>query len=185
MTTHNNESDEIQSLLYKLETELHGLFKREHAEIRDELSQMGSVVSDAIKTLMQNLNSLNVHLKEQDELVQKISTGIDRAENEKQFHEYQALSKMIGQNITAVVRSFQFEDIVQQLVSHCRTRSDGLELLVDQLNQNVSQLKGCTQDENEQIISLMMADIAKARQKLEKENPVKQTSMGAGDIELF
>ena len=185
MSIKQNESAEIQSLLYKLEGELHVLIKREHVEIRDELSQMGSVVSDAIKTLMQSLNSLNVHLKEQNELVRKISTGTDRAENKLRYHEYEALSKMIGQNITDVVRSFQFEDIVQQLVSHCRTRSDGLELLVDQLNQNVGNLKEATQDSAQQIVSVMMTDIAEARKKLEKENPVKQTSMGAGGIELF
>ena len=183
MSIKQNESAEIQSLLYKLEGELHVLFKREHAEIRDELSQMGSVVSDAIKTLVQSLNSLSSQINEQDELVLKMAVLAGSIETESQ--QYQELSKMVRQNIIAVVRSLQFEDIVQQLVSHCRSRSDGLEQLIDRLNQNFNILKNTTQGEAEQVLLVMKADVAKVRMDLEKENPVKQTSMGVGKIELF
>ncbi|MDH3342085.1 MAG: hypothetical protein OEM07_00005, partial [Gammaproteobacteria bacterium] len=69
MNNNKNESSDIQSLLYDLEGELYQLIKREHAEISDELAQMGSVVSDAIKTLVKSLNSLSSQLKEQNELV--------------------------------------------------------------------------------------------------------------------
>lgn len=185
MSTKQDESAEIQSLLYDVEGELYSLIKREHTEISDELSQMGSVVSDAIKTLMQSLNSLTGHLKQQNELVSSIVLATDEAENAKQQQEYQVLSQMINQNITSVVRSFQFEDIVQQLVVHCGTRSENLEQLFDRINQNVDQLKNADKNESEQILSAMKTDIAKISEDLKKENPVKQTSMGAGGIELF
>ncbi len=185
MSTKQDESSEIQSLLYDLEGELYGLIKREHAEISDELTQMGSVVSDAIKTLVQSLNSLSGQLKEQNELVQLIASAADDAESEKQQLAYHAISKMVNQNITTVVRSFQFEDIVQQLVTHCGTRSDNLERLFDRINQNVDDLKSSAQGGSGQILSTMRADIAKVSDDLKKENPVKQTSMGAGSIELF
>lgn len=182
MTTKQDESAEIQSLLYDLEGELYSLIKREHAEISDELSQMGSVVSDAIKTLMQSLNNLNTQLQEQNELVQKITLAA--ADTERQ-QEYDALSQMVKQNISSVVRSFQFEDIVQQLVAHCGTRSENLEKLFDRINQNVDALKKSGQNDSGQILLTMKQDIAKVSADLEKENPVKQTSMGAGGIELF
>ncbi|MCW8830461.1 MAG: hypothetical protein OQK32_02965 [Gammaproteobacteria bacterium] len=185
MSTKQDESSEIQSLLYDLEGELYVLIKREHAEISDELSQMGSVVSDAIKTLMQSLNSLSGQLKEQNDLMQKIVSAVDDVESEKQQQAYHAVSKMVNQNITAVVRSFQFEDIVQQLVNHCSTRSANLEQLFDRVNQNVEELKKAGQVESERVLSMMKTDIAKVSEDLKKENPVKQTSMGAGEIELF
>lgn len=184
MSTEQDGSSDIQTLLYELETGLYGLIKREHIEIRDELSQMGSVVSDAIKTLVQSLNSLSVQLKEQTKLVAEMTVEGDAAGMERQ-REYQALSRMIDQNLSAVVRSFQFEDIVQQLVSHCRTRSDGLEQLFERLNRDVAQLKNASHDESGKILSAMQVDVAIVRKQLEKENPVKQTSMGAGGIELF
>lgn len=185
MSTNQDESSEIQSLLYGLEGELYKLIKREHAEISDELSQMGSVVNDAIKTLVQSLNSLSGQLKEQNELVQKMASAVDDIESEKQQQAYHAVSKMVDRNITTVVRSFQFEDIVQQLVTHCGTRSENLEQLFDRINQNVDELKNAAQDDSVQILSMMKDDIAKVSEDLKKENPVKQTSMGAGGIELF
>ena len=185
MSTKQDESSDIQTLLYDLEGELYGLIKREHAEISDELSQMGLVVSDAIKTLVQSLNSLSGQLKEQNELVQSIATSADSAESEKQQQEYQALSQMVNRNITAVVRSFQFEDIVQQLVAHCGTRSENLEQLFDRINQNVDDLKNADQNKSGQILSTMKQDIAKVSEDLKKENPVKQTSMDVGGIEIF
>ncbi|MDH5712054.1 MAG: hypothetical protein OEZ15_10390 [Gammaproteobacteria bacterium] len=182
MTKHNETSD-IQSLLYDLEGELYGLIKREHSEISDELSQMGSVVSDAIKTLMQSLNNLSGQLKEQNDLIQHIAETSSDAQ--AQLQQYQELSQMINQNITTVVRSFQFEDIVQQLVAHCGTRSGNLERLFDRINQNVVILHNADQAGAKEILSVMKEDIAKVSEELKKENPVKQTSMGAGGIELF
>lgn len=185
MSIKQDKSSDIQSLLYDLEGELYVLIKREHAEISDELSQMGLVVSDAIKTLVQSLNSLSGQLKEQNELVQQISSAVDDLESEKHQQAYHAVSKMVNQNITAVVRSFQFEDIVQQLVAHCSSRSENLEQLFDRVNQNVDELKNADQTESGRILSVMMADVAKISDDLKKENPVKQTSMGEGGIELF
>lgn len=174
-----------RELLYDLENKLHGLIMREHAEIRDELSQMGSVVSDAIKTLMQSLNGLNTQLQKQGQIVQEMASATDAEENENLHQGYQALGQMVNQNITVVVRSFQFEDIVQQLIGHCRARSEGLEQLVDQLSEDVNVLKNSSQGDSMQVLSAMQVKIAEVGKKLEKENPVKQTSMGAGGIELF
>jgi len=185
VSTQQDKSPEAQALLYSLEEQLHALFQREHAEIRDELSQMGLVVSDAIKTLVSSLNSLSGQLKEQNELMPKIASTSDDGEKEQLQQNYQALSEMVNKEITAVVRSFQFEDIVQQLVSHCQTRSDGLEQLVNQLNGNVKKIKKTGQGGYESILLTMQTDVARVRKELEKENPVKQTSMGEGGIELF
>lgn len=179
------EPTEAGALLYGLVNELHGLITREHTEIRDELSQMGSVVSDAIKTLMLSLNGLNAQLNQQNQMIQKMAVVVDVAESEQLQNEYQALNKMVNQNITVVVRSLQFEDILQQLIGHCRARSEGLEDLVDQLNLDVDMLKNAPQDKAKEVMSDMQAKISEVGKKLEKENPVKQTSMGAGGIELF
>lgn len=185
MNNTQNKSSDIESLLYDLEKDLYVLIKREHAEISDELSQMGLVVSDAIKTLVSSLNSMSTQLKEQNELVQNIASAANDVDSEKQQQAYHALSKMINQNITSVVRSFQFEDIVQQLVAHCGTRSENLEQLFDRINSNVAELKNASGEESGIILSSMKADVEKISEDLKKENPVKQTSMGTGNIELF
>lgn len=185
MSTNQDKASDTQSLLYDLEGELYKLIKREHIEISDELSQMGMVVSDAIKTLVQSLHSLSGQLKKQDELVRKIVSAVDKVESKKQQQIYDEYSKTINQSITNVVRSFQFEDIVQQLVAHCSSRSENLEKLFDRINRNVDELKSANKEESEQILSMMQSDVAKISADLKKENPVKQTSMEAGKIELF
>ncbi|MDH3342196.1 MAG: hypothetical protein OEM07_00575, partial [Gammaproteobacteria bacterium] len=117
--------------------------------------------------------------------VQNIAAAVDDVESEKYQQAYHTLSKAVSHDITTVVRSFQFEDIVQQLVAHCGTRSDNLERLFDRINNNVDELISSPQHDSEKILAVMKADIATVSETLKKENPVKQTSMGEGGIELF
>lgn len=188
MSNNKNEPSDTQTVLYGLADDLHYLVTREHQIIGDELEQMSSLVSDAIKTLVKSFNNLNINMVDQAELVQKIVAS-QAGEKAKQAAECQQefvkLSQEMKQNIATTVRSFQFEDIVQQLVVHCSTRSNGMEQLFTRLDKGLKQLKTAEKHESAQIVNDMQKDVAEVRALLERENPVKQQSMSAGGIELF
>ena len=182
------ESSDAQAVLYGLADDLHYLVNREHQIIGDELDQMSSLVSDAIRTLVKSFNNLNINMVDQAELVQKIvaAEGNDKGKNTADCQqEFLKLSREMKQIIATTVRSFQFEDIVQQLVVHCRTRSNGMEQLFSRLDKGLGQLKSAEKQQMTQIVNDMQKDVAEVRALLERENPVKQDSMRAGGIELF
>ena len=181
-------SSGAHEMLYGLADDLHYLVNREHQVIGDELDQMSALVSDAIKTLVKSFNNLNINMVDQAELVQEIvaAGGNDKGNNTANYQqEFLKLGQEMKQNIATTVRSFQFEDIVQQLVVHCRTRSNGMEQLFSRLDKGLEQLKTAEKQQTIQIVNDMQKDVAEVRALLERENPVKQDSMRAGGIELF
>lgn len=186
MSSDKNKPSDTQEMLYELADNLHYLVNREHQIIGDELEQMSSLVSDAIKTLVKSFNNLNINMVDQAEMVQKI---VETQGKEKETSDYQQeflkLSQEMKQNIATTIRSFQFEDIVQQLVVHCSTRSDGMEQLFGRLDKGLAELKTADKQQSAQIINNMQKDVAEVRALLERENPVKQDSMAAGSVELF
>lgn len=188
MSKKQNKISDTQTVLYGLADDLHYLVNREHQIIGDELEQMSALVSDAIKTLVKSFNNLNINMVDQSDLVEKIVAAANSkipnstADNQEEFVE---LTREMKRNIAATVRSFQFEDIVQQLVVHCRTRSDGMERLFTRLDKGLTQLKTAEEKQAIKIVNNMRKDVADLRALLERENPVKQDSMKAGGIELF
>jgi methyl-accepting chemotaxis protein len=181
-------SSGTQAVLYDLADNLHYLVNREHQIIGDELDQMSALVSDAIKTLVKSFNNLNINMVDQAELVEKIVVACGSGEEKNTTgyqQEFLKLGHEMKQNIATTVRSFQFEDIVQQLVIHCRTRANGMEQLFTRLDKGLEQLKTAEQKQAIQIVNDMQKDVADVRALLERENPVKQNSMQAGGIELF
>jgi methyl-accepting chemotaxis protein len=179
---------DTQDVLYGLADNLNYLVNREHQIIGDELEQMSALVSDAIKTLVKSFNNLNINMVDQAELVQEIVSAASSEKNnstDEHQQEFLKLGQEMKQNIATTVRSFQFEDIVQQLVVHCRTRSNGMEQLFSRLDKGLKQLKMAEKEQAIQIVNDMQKDVAEVRELLERENPVKQDSMSAGGIELF
>lgn len=188
MKKKNEGSAKATSELYDLANDLHFLVNREHQIIGDELEQMRSLVSDAIKILVKSFNSLNIHMMDQSDLVKKvIAIGSDDADKNKNIYgeEYFRLGQEMKQNLAETVRSFQFEDIVQQLVMHCRSRAENMEQLFARLDQGLACLKNAKGDEAVKIVKDMRNDVISVRKILEKENPVKQKTMLAGGVELF
>jgi hypothetical protein len=184
----SNKKSSTEDVLYGLADDLHYLVSREHQVIGDELDQMSALVSDAIKTLVKSFNNLNINMADQSELVKKIVAAASdgAAKNVDDIQEdFLKHSLEMKQNIATTVRSFQFEDIVQQLVVHCRTRSNGMEQLFSRLDKGLAELKVAKGKEASQIMESMSKDVAELRELLERENPVKQDSMRAGGIELF
>jgi len=186
----NIESSDLREAVYGLAEDLNQLVSREHQILQGELGQVSTLVSDAIKTLVESFNNLNGQVAEQENLVQFIVAEIldSNDQDVEQVGRISELSQQINQNVASATRSLQFDDIVQQLVTHSRRRTRQMEQLFAVLTNKLSEMKVVEPQDLTQIaenIEAMQEEINRFRVALEKTNPVKQTSMGAGKAELF
>ena len=186
----NTEASDLREAVYGLAEDLNRLVSREHQILQGELGQVGTLVGDAIKTLVESFNNLNGQVAEQENLVQIIVAEVlDSNDKElEQVGRISELSQQINQNVVSATRSLQFDDIVQQLVTHSHHRTERMEQLFAGLTKKLSELKVLDPQDTTQIakyIEAMQEEINRFRVALEKTNPVKQTSMGAGKAELF
>lgn len=93
----------------------------------------------------------------------------------------------INSDISLAIRALQFEDIVGQLYGYIIKRLDNLDKLIGNLEDHVSSPRTMTAIE----YSLLVRDMRNNIQTIKNEwnsashNPVAQSSMNAGGIELF
>ena len=186
----NTESFDLREAVYGLAEDLNRLVSREHQIMQGELGQVSTLVGDAIKTLVESFNNLNGQVAEQENLVQFIVAEVLNSSDQEleQLGRISELSQQINQNVASAIRSLQFEDIVQQLVTHSHHRTKQMEQLFAGLTKKLSELKVVEPQDSTQIakyLEAMQEEINRFRVALEKTNPVKQTFMGAGKAELF
>jgi hypothetical protein len=195
MDKEKTELSDLRGAIYGLADDLNGLVSREHQILKDELGQVSMLVGDAIKTLVESFNSLNEQVTEQTELIQSIVAKVSDSQvsdsgNQKseQLARISELNQQINLNVATATRSLQFDDIVQQLVIHSHGRVEQMDHLFVGLYEKLSELKIAEIHNSRQTskyIAAMQEEISRIRITLEKSNPVKQTSMGAGKAELF
>lgn len=183
-------ASDLREAVYGLAEDLNRLITREQQILQGELRQVSTLVSDAIKTLVESFNSLNEQVAEQENLIQIIVAEVLDSNDQElaQVSRISELSQQISQNVASATRSLQFDDIVQQLVTHSHRRTKQMEQLFVGLTRKLSELKVVEPQDSTQIadyIEAMQEEINHFRVALEKTNPVKQTSMGAGKAELF
>ena len=180
----NDENSKLdnQQLLYSVAQELSSLIIREHQILRSELNQVGVLVEDASQTLGDNFRLLKEYVADNKE------EKVDDANEIEDSGDVKAFSKQVETCATNMMRALQFDDIVQQLASHADDRIGQMQELFEVMDNKLSELK-TSKIENEQTtqvyLQLMLANVTKYRELLEKSNPVKQETMGAGNIELF
>lgn len=98
------------------------------------------------------------------------------------------ISNSINQMVGNSVRSLQFEDIVGQLVLFSEKHLLQLESITVQVNSRVNQLANEEQIDTKKYIEVInsLREIIKDQMHIEKTtNPVTQTSMEQGEIEIF
>lgn len=186
----STESSDLREAVYGLAEDLNRLVSREHQIMQGELGQVSTLVGDAIKTLVESFNNLNGQVAEQENLIQFIVAEVLNSSDQEleQLGRISELSQQINQNVASAIRSLQFEDIVQQLVTHSHRRTKQMEQLFAGLTKKLSELKVVEPQDSTQIakyLEAMQEEINRFRVALEKTNPVKQTSIGAGKAELF
>ena len=188
-------SSEHREAVYDLTEDLNHLVSREHQILQDELGQVSTLVGDAIKILAKSFNNLNQQVAEQVSLVRSIADEVSDSQDPASGDQGVAgldriadISQQINQNVASAVRSLQFDDIVQQLVIHSQRRAEQMEQLFADLHEKILVLKAVDPQNATQItenLEAMQEAISQSRFALDKTNPVKQTSMGTGEVELF
>jgi len=186
MTQSSEQLTILQSALHKLGDELCHLVVREHQILQEEMNQVRALVGEAVKSINSNFRSLNARAAEQADILDEVAkTGrIDELQQKK----ITEISKEMSSHTSSTIRTLQFDDIVQQLAGHTCERIARMQELFAELDGKLTEIKQMDAEDGVAIqlrILEMYKEVGLFRTKLEKENPVKQSTMEAGKIELF
>lgn len=175
-----SEQSGTQVLLFELAESLSSLVIREHQILQDELNQVGDLVGDAVQEMGDSFYEINTCITEQESLIKSL-------DNSSKKNQLEDLTSQINSHTSTLKRALQFDDIVQQLAGHASERIGQMQQLFNMLDHDVNKLTSVytDNDQTQTQLKIMLENISKYRQLLEKENPVKQGSMTAGGIELF
>lgn len=175
-------TQEYQELLNKLSQ----LILDENLALRDSMERIESLLKHAIELLNESVFSVNSTIQtHQDSLEQVViadeSTKMNPGENLLNALR-KALGIMIQLNmlLSKTTRSLQVEDIVSQIVNHVINRTNSIDEIVQDI-------KGYTYSDKEvssEAIRHTLNQIAVLSQNIQ-HNPIKQSSLDEGDIELF
>ena len=176
--------------------------------VHEELSQMRSLISDAIEVLQNSFNDLNQESKQQSRVVQEVLEKLRAVQesNATVTNAYQSdgelsklldsrLSKLsestvkIDKGINNAVRSLQFEDIVRQLTVSSGKHLNYLEQVLGAVDGGIRSLNSQHISVPEYIVGLhklrAQIDQLEAECKAEAERSVSQKTMQQGEVELF
>ena len=99
------------------------------------------------------------------------------------------INRGLGADVSTTIRSLQFEDILSQLLHQTRTRLVELQEITADCTRDIEELACASTDATElgARAQKMRARLAEQREKarLRSRGPALQTSMSAGDIDLF
>lgn len=93
------------------------------------------------------------------------------------------IAKSLSNDVDASVRSLQFQDITSQLIEHVQRRAHAVDLLVQKLSTVATHGQGGARPSHETAGELR-ASLEQAR-TMTARNPVSQTSVSAGEVDLF
>jgi methyl-accepting chemotaxis protein len=99
------------------------------------------------------------------------------------------ISRGLGRDVSTTIRSLQFEDVLSQLINQTRTRLMELQEITAECTRDIEEL-ACGPDDAEVLqahAQRLRSRLAIQREKarLRSRGPALQSSMDAGEIELF
>ncbi len=197
-------SHEMDELVQQIEYSSKDMLVRVH----EELSQMRSLISDAIEVLQNSFNDLDQESKEHHKVVREVlhrlqadqvsKTNIegevasdDELEKllDNQMSKLAESSKRIDRDINNAVRSLQFEDIARQLTLSSEKHLDYLETILGTVNVGIRNLNSQHISVPKYIAGLhelkAQIDQIEAEFKAEAQRSVSQETMQQGEVELF
>jgi uncharacterized membrane protein YgaE (UPF0421/DUF939 family) len=195
---------EMDLLVQQIENSAKDMLERVH----EELSQMRSLISDAIEVLQNSFNDLNHESKQQNRVVQEVLEKLRAAQASKQHIEnmleedeelavlldsqlskLSESSKRIDKGINDAVRSLQFEDIARQLTVSSDRHLGYLEAVLGTVETGIRELNSQHITVPEYIVGLhelkAQVDQLEAECMAEAQRSVSQQSVQKGEIELF
>ena len=177
MNETSTDNAEANEMLASLANDIVNLMLREHQSIHQELDHVSKLIGDASKSLTSSFDEINTIAVKQNALLSK-----DNKETSSD------LSVELKKNQLNVVTALQFDDIVQQLTKHSQSRTRHIQVMFNKLAAYLEEIKKleykATPEFNDRVHELR-DDVTKLRIELEKENPVKQSSLSTGKAELF
>ncbi len=173
--------------------------------IRDELSQIRSLISDAIEILQNGFIDVNHDIKTQNTIAQKLredirlvlesasQVGVAQSEinnlldaSEK---EMSVITQRINKRIEGILRALQCEDIVRQLTESSGKHLNYLTSVLGAVNVGMHDFGGNKIDVSEYVARLrelrLQIEQLEAECRVEAVRSVSQCSMQQGDITLF
>ena len=177
MDKHDKNNQDQRDLLISLLDEHNQLSARVIHLLKEDLSQTSNIVNDVIKNLINSFNMINKNI---DSLIDNSNPdAVNKINDEKIIAD-------IKSSINIIQRCLQFEDIVQQLIVHSTHIIEQKEKLLVKITDEIQKIS-TGQDytaQNESLIRAIHA-IKNSAEIIEKESPVKQSSLERGKIELF
>jgi methyl-accepting chemotaxis protein len=99
------------------------------------------------------------------------------------------ISRGLGSDVSTTIRSLQFEDILGQLLRQTRSRLVDLQEVVTECTHDIGDLTGTTASAEELAIHAQRIrsrlSVQREKARLRSRGPALQSSMDAGEIELF
>lgn len=180
MATISNE--DYQALLNKLTQ----LILDENLALRDSMERIESLLKHAIELLNESVFSVNTTIQtHQDSLEQAVvrdEAGSHNPGESLLIALRKALGIMVQLNmlLSKTTRSLQVEDIVSQIVNHVINRTKSIDDVVQDIKTFTYNDKSVSAEE----IKHTLNQIALLSQNIHN-NPIRQSSLDEGDIELF
>jgi len=171
---------EVTEMLASLASDIVNLMLREHQSIHQELEHVSKLIGDASKSLATNFDELNTIAVKQNTSLNTEDKPLSETSND--------LADQFKKNQLNIVTALQFDDIVQQLTRHSQSRTRHIQVMFKKLAVYLEEIKKsdykATPAFNSRIVELKR-EVTNLRTELEKENPVKQSSLTTGRTELF
>jgi len=187
MNNTNTTKNDISPLLSELADDLTCLMIREHQYIHEELEHVRNLVRDATRSLTSSFDEMNILAIEQTTMV-TLALQLNNANNKELLEQCKRSEKYYRANQVKIVTALQFDDIVQQLTKHAQNRAMSIQEMFKRLSGALKEFKHLDHKDDPEFIRKILKlkqDVAKFRTELEKENPVKQSSLSIGRTELF
>ena len=146
-------------------------------QLRELVGAMASQDMSVALAAKGGIDGMMVHLTESDA---RTNAAADEAAT---------INRGLGADVSTTIRSLQFEDILSQLLHQTRTRLVELQEITADCTRDIEELACASTDASElgARAQKMRARLAEQREKarLRSRGPALQTSMSAGDIDLF
>lgn len=147
--------------------------------MNDEFKRMSAILQEAAKNLHECFGGMSNQLARQSEQLRMYNSACKQD---------QASGDDIDALLSRAVRSLQFEDILQQMITHSRRRVEEIERLFVILTAHINALNRNEAGNPGEILDMLrdcITDIDVVKCALRLENPVKYPSLNQGEIDLF
>ena len=185
----NSDSKTLDDSLHELSRDVSQLVIREQQLLNEELLRMSKLLQEAATDLRQCFTVMGQQLGRQSLLLRQGDPAmqVERRRDDNKEELLLATSEL-GAYVGNAVRALQFEDIMQQLITHSRRRAEEIEKMFVTLQDRINDMQDYDSRSAEKILAVLEAchkEIAAVKEALTLANPVKQQSLERGDATLF